>query len=319
MGRNYRTQRARAGVRAFSGGDGRRDPVGGDEMAPGDDTAPGAYTGPRLAMWDFGHCDPKRCTGRRLAKAGVVRSLAVSMACSGVVLTPAAEAAVSRADRELVARAGLGVVDCSWARLDEVPFARLRCGAKRLLPFLLAANPVNYGRPLKLTCAEAMAATLWIVGMEADARALLGRFAWGDSFFTLNHGLLVAYAACEDSAAVVRVQAEYIATCEGEVRDRKEGAAAGAGSARARRGIGVDGASASESEDSLEENPNHADWGEESSEESSEEDGEGDEGYDKEGEENVEDEERTEEEGEEGCVDAAEATATDALSNLSVG
>jgi pre-rRNA-processing protein TSR3 len=68
-------------------------------------------------MWDFGHYDPNRCTGRRLANPGGIHSLLVSL--PGVVLMLAGERLVWREDAELVARAGLGTVDCSWARLDE--------------------------------------------------------------------------------------------------------------------------------------------------------------------------------------------------------
>lgn len=204
-----------------------------------------------LAMWDFNQCDPRRCSGRRLARVGALRSLRLTQPCRGLLLTPTATVALSPADGDTLRRGGLTVVDCSWARVDEIDWRVLRGGVPRLLPFLLAANPVNYGRPLKLTCAEALAAGLWIGGERSQARAVMGHFGWGESFFALNAELLDAYAATADSAGVVAVQAAYIDSCEREVtareaekeaaRERRAGGAGGGWGA-----LAADGSSSEE-------------------------------------------------------------------------
>ena len=112
-------------------------------------------------------------------------------------------------------------LDCSWVEAkrifgadeprDEEPKKKGRWHfVDRILPYLLAANPVNYGKPCKLSTAEAMASALYIVGFKEDARKLLDGFKWGENFFTLNFELLEAYSDAKSSLEVVKIQNDYL-------------------------------------------------------------------------------------------------------------
>lgn len=112
---------------------------------------------------------------------------------------------------------------CPWVRMlssaggnsnpKRAAFEPCRCRgvAPRLLPWLVAANPVNFGRPCKLSCAEALAAALYICGWRDEAIDLMSRFKWGHSFFSTNEELLDRYSQCETAADVIRVQNEWLA------------------------------------------------------------------------------------------------------------
>jgi len=173
--------------------------------------------GIRLAMWDLGQCDSKKCTGRKLCRLGyIIEKISLTHRFSGVVLSPRGQQSVSPSDREIVLQCGVCVVDCSWAQLDTVPFNKMKGNHERLLPFLVAANPVNYGKPLNLSCLEAIVATLYITGFKSEAIELLDNFKWGPSFLQINKTLLDKYADCNTSAEVVDVQNKWIAMVEKE-------------------------------------------------------------------------------------------------------
>lgn len=122
--------------------------------------------------------------------------------------------------QEMVSSIGISVIDCSWAKVQELPYKQVRSGAHRLLPFLVAANSVNYGRPHKLSCAEAIAATLYIVGLKQEAFQVMEEFSWGMEFMKINMDCLEAYSACENSDEVVEAQKAYLAACEEEHQER---------------------------------------------------------------------------------------------------
>ncbi|KAL3085115.1 hypothetical protein niasHS_010184 [Heterodera schachtii] len=169
----------------------------------------------RLAMFDFGQCDPKRCSGRKLCRVGLVSVQRLGHRFPGLLLTPAASVTISPVDQPLIMAKGLAVVDCSWNRVDTTPMHKAKASELRLLPFLLAANPVNYAMPFKLSCVEAFAAALFIVGLEEAAKCVLAPFKWGPNFLALN-------AECSSGDEIIRCQRNFMEKIEAEAKRSKE-------------------------------------------------------------------------------------------------
>ncbi|MGQ5515346.1 DUF367 family protein [Halococcus saccharolyticus] len=179
-----------------------------------------------------GDDDPDKCTARKLARFDLAELHRSARATpSGVVLNPHAERALSPADRRDDSDASgsdtddsatadadsddtdrterLIALDCSWETAREEQFA-IR-GRHRALPFLVAANPVNYGTPFQLTTVEALAGACCILDEREHAERLLAKFRWGHTFLEVNDEPLRRYADCEDSSEIVAVQEEYLA------------------------------------------------------------------------------------------------------------
>jgi pre-rRNA-processing protein TSR3 len=153
-----------------------------------------------------GDDDPEKCTARRLARLGHAElHRSARETPPGIVLNPFADRALSPADGpsdRLVA------LDCSWETATEEAFAL--DGRHRALPFLVAANPVNYGTPFRLNTVEAFAGALAILGERDQAATVLEPFPGGETFLKLNAEPLARYADCADSAGVVAVQESYL-------------------------------------------------------------------------------------------------------------
>uniref|UniRef100_A0A915PQI0 18S rRNA aminocarboxypropyltransferase n=1 Tax=Setaria digitata TaxID=48799 RepID=A0A915PQI0_9BILA len=174
-----------------------------------------------LAMFDFMQCDPKRCTGKKLMRHGFIKTLKLGTKFPGLLLSPSGDRTLSGTDFGYIINGGLAVVDCSWNQVENVHLNRARASHLRLLPYLIAANPVNFGKPCQLSCVEALAAGLYMVGFKNNARLLLSKFKWGPNFLKMNGDLLDAYAACKTGAEVIAQQKIHLEMLEKEANELK--------------------------------------------------------------------------------------------------
>ncbi|KAI1401001.1 DUF367-domain-containing protein [Hypoxylon fuscum] len=176
----------------------------------------------KAACWDLNHCDPKRCSGKKLIRLGLMRDLHMGQRHNGVVITPNGKHKISPADKELIEQYGAAVVECSWARTGEVQWNKVGGKCERLLPYLVAANTVNYGKPLRLNCAEALAAAFYICGHPEWAEDVLEHFNYGESFLNINSKILKKYAACADEDEIVKTEKEWMERLEREHAESRE-------------------------------------------------------------------------------------------------
>ena len=165
----------------------------------------------RIVVYHARQCDPKKCTALKLSRHGLIRIVSQLrfLPKRAIVLNPFSETAFSPADRERIEQHGLVALDCSWEHAEKVLSGHVR-GTSRCLPLLVAGNPVNFGKPTKLTTVEALAAALIIAGFEEEARELLSVFTWGHTFLDLNGERLGKYSTARNSAEVVELQKTFM-------------------------------------------------------------------------------------------------------------
>ena len=169
---------------------------------------------PIHAIW-LAQDDPKKNTAVKLSKRGTLRlhEKFTKLPRKGIILEPLCGKVLGPEDHSILLEEGGSLVglDCSWAQIeDSVQQVMKRTRLKaRMLPLLLAANPVNWGKPSKLTTAEALAASLYLIGNEKQARDLLSAFNWGEQLFVWNKEPLDAYKDSKSSKELVELQFEF--------------------------------------------------------------------------------------------------------------
>ncbi|MEW6010317.1 MAG: ribosome biogenesis protein [Methanobacterium sp.] len=166
----------------------------------------------KVTVYHAEECDRKKCTTFRMAKKGkfkIVNHLN-QLPYGALVLNPFSEKSVSPEDRDMVIKRGVAGLDCSWKKVKKSAVIFKTSKYHRSLPFLIAANPTNYGKPCILSTAEAIAATFYIVGLKDIAEDIMSHFKWGPHFLILNREILEAYSQADSSLEVVKIQNEFI-------------------------------------------------------------------------------------------------------------
>lgn len=161
-----------------------------------------------------------------------------------LIHSPNGKVPVSPSDREILEAYGAAVVECSWARVDEVPMSRIGGRCERLCTMFKGMDVNNSAVPccnesgqLRQTLAIKLCRSLCCcilymryfqqalglnIGHTDWAEQVLTGFSWGHAFFEVNGGLLERYAQCEDADEVGKVQESWLARLEREWTESRE-------------------------------------------------------------------------------------------------
>ncbi|ESP01095.1 hypothetical protein LOTGIDRAFT_67196, partial [Lottia gigantea] len=141
-----------------------------------------------LAMWDFEHCDPKKCTGRKLHRLGYVKNLRSNQRFNGLILTPAGSKCLSPDDRPVKK---INNVCITWEK--TIFFVEI---------------------------VKSLALLSYLLGYKELGEILLKKFKWGQEFYILNQELLDIYSDCTNSEEVVKAQQIYLDKIQSQYEEK---------------------------------------------------------------------------------------------------
>jgi len=152
--------------------------------------------------------DPSKCTAAKLVKFGLAESVRF-IRLNTLLLDPFCKVVLSNDDSSLIK--SVCALDCSWEKATGTLLKgkALKNGISRRLPALLAGNPINYCKLSKLTTAEALAASLFILGWKNQSERIMDKFKWGHTFIELNSEILNDYRNAQNAAEIVEIEKEY--------------------------------------------------------------------------------------------------------------
>lgn len=166
----------------------------------------------KLIVYHTNEDDPKKCSARKLNKFGYVQleTNLKKIPKNAIVLSPFTKKSISKEDLDIARKNGIVAVDCSWKTAESCFNFLNKKYNSRALPFVIAANPVNYGKPFKLSTLEAFATVLYIFDEIEIAKEILNLYKWGPHFLNLNREPLEDYRKAKNSNEVIKIMKQYI-------------------------------------------------------------------------------------------------------------
>jgi pre-rRNA-processing protein TSR3 len=166
----------------------------------------------KLFVYHSNEDDPRKCSARKLAKFGYVKleENIKKVPKKTILLNPFAEKSLSPEDKKIALTNGILGLDCSWKNAENSFEYLDKKNQSRALPLVYAVNPVNYGKPFKLTTLEAFSASLYILGLVDKAEEILRLYKWAPHFLDMNKEPLERYKNAKNSREIIKIMNDYL-------------------------------------------------------------------------------------------------------------
>jgi len=171
----------------------------------------------RILVYRIEEDSPKHSTAKKIIRLGYAKKIRIRQKkfhYPTLVLEPTSTIPLAPIDKYY----NILVIDRSWKKFFEKRNNPIFLGniMYRRLPFLIAANPINYGKPYILSSVEAIAASLIISGCKERAIAILRNFKWGEEFIKINKKYFEKYTQARSHEEVKRIEENLLRELSGK-------------------------------------------------------------------------------------------------------
>uniref|UniRef100_A0A8C9HJF8 18S rRNA aminocarboxypropyltransferase n=1 Tax=Piliocolobus tephrosceles TaxID=591936 RepID=A0A8C9HJF8_9PRIM len=174
----------------------------------------------KLFMIDYHECQNKKCSCKKLYRFKKIKRVQTNKKFKGIVLTPFCDKYFSINDKNIIETHGLSVIDCSWKSIDLIK--KVKYSNQRKLPYIIAVNSINYGKPYKLSCLESLAFCLYICNYNKQCIDILNIYKWSINFINVNKELLEKYKLCSNHDQIKNAENDFLTNLRNEREEKKK-------------------------------------------------------------------------------------------------